>query len=267
MDAPHRWLDEALMASEPHLRLPLWLRACVAKAVRDPVEDSRWVRALAGPRVSIESLVTAAVARKVLAWLLGADDFLIKAGSASGDGVVSENGLYLAESRTDFYCWLETRQRIKKRVGFVDLATDVLAEAIGSQNAGRGLVGLRKVRWGELNPDRGRQRPVTASLLERRWGSALQVLGSEVSSLETNAIRTLEHAGIQPLRRTTPAAGSHPPDSVSAAFALCASLEYPELWAGYAPGNAGAEDHAATDAEPSERDTLIAELSNRVNRL
>jgi hypothetical protein len=222
MDAPHRWLDEALRASEPHLRLPLWLRACVAKAVRDLVEDSRSVRALAGSRVSLESLVTAAVARDVLAWLLGADDFLVKAGSASGDGVVSEKGLYLAESRTDFCCWLETRQRIKKRVGFVDLATDVLAAAIGSQNADRGLVGLRRVRWGALNPETGRRPPVTALPLERRLGSALQVLGSQVSSLATNAIRTLEHAGIQPLGRTTPAAGAHPPDSVSAARSLSA---------------------------------------------
>lgn len=228
----------------------------MAKAVRDATEESRPTRHFGGPRLSVESLVVAAVAREVLAWLLGEDRFVIRAGTASSKDIMEGPPTFLVVSQSNFYCWLETEATLKKRIGFVDLATDLLAEALSSQGGGLSGIAPVRVRWG----NRGQiGTALRAEILVRRTQAAvLTALGGHVKELSAEALRILRGAGIDPASDWERGPDGLPPRSVSGLFALSACVEYPEIWDHVSRTGIGGDG-----ALQSERDAILRHLETQ----
>lgn len=244
-------------------RIPRWLRACIAKAVRDAVEETRSGRESAGPPVAVESLVIAATARETLKWLLREESFALVAGTPSGWGVVDKPGAPLRANDGWFFCWLETCQRVFREAGFVDLATDTLAIALNGSGWADGKVLSTRVRWAgpkslgrrlKSDPDLS----YLAQQIERHRSPGLHV-----RALSPEVIRCLRNAGIAERPFPMKTADHTVPKDVSAAYVLQSCLEYPEIWSSREPTAAimGAEGTAATG---DSYEAIVLDLRSRV---
>lgn len=293
---PHRRLHKAITGLEydahlsralkPDPPIPLWTRACVAKVVRDVIEDSRHERERLGPRIAVESVLVSTVARGVLRWLLRSDRFELSAGPASLRRLEDGRRKTLICRNGQLFCWLETRQlpaptvlrhssrtRISARLEAkenvmrsecIDLSTDSLGSALVAQSWERDRFSPQKVRWDRqetLRPALARDRELTQAALQLE---SERPLNEQAGALLEVAIRKLESAGVVPEILQNHDSAVTPPVSVSVATVYSACLEYPELWTATSETLVGPPDGVPGTNKRDFRAELLAALEKRL---